>query len=161
MNTLVRITCSVSVVAIAALGTPTAQERRLITENDILKFNWIADPQISPDGRQIAFVRVVVNESKDDYETSLWLVAASGSDGPRRLTSGIRDQSPRWSPDGHQLAFVRAIDRDGRPQPGQIYLLSLDGGEARAITDLARGAGRPVWSPDGQAGRVLERHTSG
>jgi dipeptidyl aminopeptidase/acylaminoacyl peptidase len=91
-----------------------------------------------------------VNESKDEYETSLWLVAASGSEQPRRLTSGTRDQSPRWSPDGRQLAFVRSIDRDGRSQPGQIYLLSLDGGEARAITDLARGAGGPLWSPDGK-----------
>jgi dipeptidyl aminopeptidase/acylaminoacyl peptidase len=44
---------------------------------------------------------------------------------------------------------VRAIERDGRPQPPQIYLLALDGGEARVITDVARGASAPIWSPDG------------
>ena len=44
---------------------------------------------------------------------------------------------------------MRAIERDGRPQPPQIYLLALDGGEARAITDVARGASAPAWSPDG------------
>lgn len=150
MKTFVRTTCWISVVAITALATPAAQQRRLITENDLLQFNWIADPQISPDARQIAFVRVVVNEAKDEYESSLWMVPAAGNEEPRRLTSGTRDQSPRWSPDGRRLAFVRSVDRDGRTQPAQIHLLSLDGGEARAITDLARGAGGPVWSPDGK-----------
>ena len=95
-------------------------------------------------------MRVVVNEQKDDYETSVWLVPASGAEPPRRLTSGTRDATPRWAPDGRQLAFVRAIERDGRAQPAQIYLLALDGGEARAITDVARGASAPGWSPDGK-----------
>jgi len=88
-------------------------------------------------------VRVVVNEEKDDYESSLWVVPASGAEAPRRLTSGLRDTAPRWAPDGKQLAFVRATERDGRAQPSQIYLLSFDGGEARPITDLARGAAAP------------------
>ena len=126
-----------------------AQTKRPITEDDLLKFVWAADPQISPDGRQVAFVRVVVNEQKDDYETSLWIVPADSATPPRRLTSGARDSAPRWSPDGMQLGFVRAVERDGRPQPAQIYVLSLDGGEARAITSVARGASNPVWSPDG------------
>ena len=128
-----------------------ATSSALITEADLLKFVWIADPQMSPDGRRVAFVRVVVNEQKDDYETSLWLVPANGAEPPRRLTSGTRDSSPRWSPDGTRLAFVRSVERDGRPQPAQIYLLSLDGGEARAITDLARGAGRPAGRPTASA----------
>ena len=142
---------SVAAFTASAQSTPsgTATER-LITESDLLKFVWIADPQVSPDGSQVAFVRVVVNEQKDDYETSIWLVASSGGAAPRALTSGVRDSSPRWSPDGRQIAFVRAIERDGRMQPAQVYLLALDGGEARAITDIARGASAPAWSPDGQ-----------
>ena len=43
-----------------------------------MKFVWIAEGQISPDGKQVAFTRVVINEGKDDYETSLWLVPADG-----------------------------------------------------------------------------------
>jgi dipeptidyl aminopeptidase/acylaminoacyl peptidase len=134
-----------------ALAPPTlAQEKRLITENDLMKFIWIADPQISPDGSQVVFTRVTVNDKQEDYETSLWTVPARGGEEPRRLTSGTRDSSPRWSPDGKHIAFTRAIERDGRPQPAQIYLLTLDGGEARPITDLPRGANTPVWSPDGK-----------
>ncbi len=47
------------------------------------------------------------------------------------------------------LAFVRATEKDGKPQPPQLYLLSMEGGEARALTELPKGAGGPVWSPDG------------
>jgi dipeptidyl aminopeptidase/acylaminoacyl peptidase len=136
-------------LTLAVTGATSAQDKRLITETDIMKFAWIAEGQISPDGRQVAFTRVTINEGKDDYESALWLVAADGSSAPRPLTSGVRDSSPRWSPDGKTIAFVRSIEKDGRPQPPQIYALLLDGGEARPLTDLARGAGAPAWSPDG------------
>ena len=65
------------------------------------------------------------------------------------MTSGIRDTTPRWSPDGRRIAFVRSTEKDGKAQPAQIYLLQMDGGEARAITEIGTGAGNPVWSPDG------------
>ncbi len=133
----------------AAGAAPTSTGTRTITESDLYKFVWIADPQISPDGAQIVFTRVVVNEKQEDYETSLWVVAASGAEEPRRLTSGTRDTTPRWSPDGRRIAFVRATEREGRTQPAQVFVLALDGGEARPLTDLPRGAGGPVWSPDG------------
>jgi dipeptidyl aminopeptidase/acylaminoacyl peptidase len=136
-------------VALALSGSIAAQGRRPITETDLLKFTWIADPQISPDGSGVAFTRVVVNEKTDDYETSLWLVPANGSSEPRQLTSGTHDSTPRWSPDGRRLAFVRAAEREGKTEPSQIYLLPLNGGEARAITDLPKGASAPAWSPDG------------
>ena len=138
------------IVTLAAAASTSGQERRLITETDILKFVWIAEGQISPDGKSVAFTRVTINEGKDDYESALWIVPADGSSQPRVLTAGTRDTSPRWSPDGKTIAFVRAPEKDGKPQPAQIHLLSLDGGEARPITDLARGAGGPVWSPDGK-----------
>jgi dipeptidyl aminopeptidase/acylaminoacyl peptidase len=136
-------------LAVAAVSPTPAQDKRLITETDIMKFVWIAEGQISPDGRQVAFTRVTINESKDDYESSLWIVPASGGSEPRSLTSGTRDSSPRWSPDGKTIAFVRSAEKDGKSQPPQIFSLQLDGGEARPITDVARGAGAPVWSPDG------------
>ena len=138
-------------------ATPHAAGRRFITETDLFKFTWIADPQISPDGSTVAFVRVTVNEKENRYESSLYAVptAASQSSGvsndtPRRLTSNIRDTSPRWAPDGKRIAFVRAIEKDGKVQPAQIYLLAMDGGEARPLSELANGAGSPVWSPDGK-----------
>ena len=140
----------VAVLAIASSSAGAAQ-KRAITEHDLMKFVWVADPQISPDGSQVAFVRVDVNEKSDTYETSIWIVTTTGSDAPRRLTGSTRDSAPRWSPDGRHLAFVRAIEKDGKVEPAQIYILAMAGGEARVVTDIPRGAGNPLWSPDGKS----------
>ncbi|PYQ56775.1 MAG: S9 family peptidase, partial [Acidobacteria bacterium] len=122
--------------------------KRPITETDLFKFVWTADPRISPDGRQVVYVRVTVNEKKDGYDTALWTVPTDGSEPPRPFTSGPGDSAPRWSPDGTRLAFVRTSKKDGKDQPSQLYLLSTKGGEAVALTDLPQGAGDPQWSPD-------------
>ncbi len=137
-------------VAALLLAAPQASRaaKRPITETDLFKFVWTADPRISPDGRQVVYVRVTVNEKKDGYDTALWIVPTDGSEPPRPFTSGPADNSPRWSPDGTRLAFVRSVKKDGHGQPPQIYLLSTRGGEAAALTDLPEGAGEPLWSPD-------------
>jgi dipeptidyl aminopeptidase/acylaminoacyl peptidase len=137
-------------VVVLAVVPTRGQVKRFITEKDLFKFTWIADPQISPDGSTVAFVRVTVNEKENRYETSLFTVPSSGAEAPRRLTSGIRDTTPRWSPDGKRIAFVRAVEKDGKTQPTQVHLLDMAGGEARAITDIASGASNTVWSPDGK-----------
>ncbi|MGH9838484.1 MAG: prolyl oligopeptidase family serine peptidase [Blastocatellia bacterium] len=142
-----------AVLLISLSSLSLAQEKRMITEMDLFKFNWIADPQISPDGSRVAFVKVWVNQKADRYDTALWIVPASGGPGgerPRQLTAGPRDSSPRWSPDGKQLAFIRSAEKEGKPQPPQIYLLAFDGGEAQPLTDAPRGAGSIEWSPDGK-----------
>src|ERR687887_595181 len=157
---------SLAIVAstLVLAAAPRAAGTRFIAETDLLRFTWIADPQISPDGSMVAFVRVTVNEKDNRYETSLFVVdtidtappGASMSPGRgervegRRLTANTRDTAPRWSPDGKSLAFVRAVEKDGKQEPGQLYLLSMDGGEARPLTDLPHGVGAPVWSPDGR-----------
>ena len=135
----------------AAPPANRAPDRRPITEIDLFKFMWAADPQISPNGSQVLFVRVTVNEDKDRYETQIFAVPADGSAPPRPLTSGRNDRSPRWSPNGREIAFVRTPEPiDGKSKPAQIYLISMDGGEARALTDAPKGASSPVWSPDGR-----------
>src|SRR3954452_9755239 len=106
-------------VAIAVLSVPThGQTRRFITERDLLKFTWIADPQIAPDGTSVAYVRVTANEKDDKYETSLFLMPSNGGEGGR-LTSGPRDTGPPGYPDGKRIAFVRARERAGKAPPGQ------------------------------------------
>src|SRR6266576_3792010 len=128
-----------------------SQGRRLITDTDLFKFVWAADPQIAPSGSQVAFVRVTVNEDKDRYETQIFVVPADGTAPPRPLTSGRNDRSPRWAPNGREVAFVRTPDPvDGKSKPSQIYLISMEGGEARPLTDAPKGASSPVWSPDGR-----------
>jgi dipeptidyl aminopeptidase/acylaminoacyl peptidase len=147
---LPRIGFALPLVGALLVVTPTAgQDKRLITEFDLFRFTWIADPQMSPDGTQVAFVRVEVNAKREGYDTTLWLVPTSGQTEPRRLTNGPRDLSPRWSPDGRRLAFLRALEEAGRSQPAQIFLLSMTGGEPRQVTKLPRGATIPIWSPDG------------
>ena len=129
---------------------PVETAKRPITEKDLFNFTWIADPQLSPDGSRVAFTRVVVDEKHTGYETSIWTVAYNGNEPPVRMTNGKHDSSPRWAPDGRHIAFVRGGERDeaGKPRPPQIAILPLGGGEAWTITDLPKGAGNPVWSPD-------------
>jgi dipeptidyl aminopeptidase/acylaminoacyl peptidase len=146
MTTRARAASAALLLVALSAGQPRAAAKRPITETDLYKFTWIADPQISPDAQTVAFVQVTVNEKDNRYESSLYTVPASGRTAPQRITSGTRDTAPRWSPDGSWLAFVRPNDKD----TPQVYLLPMHGGEARALTDLPKGAAGPVWSPDGR-----------
>ncbi len=146
-----------AVVAIGISGSSFAAPLRPITETDLLKFQWVSDPQISPDGSRVAYVLVTVNEKEDRYDTSLWSVETSGSAVPRRLTSGPRDSSPRWAPNGQTLAFLRAAGEKEKPQ---IYLLPMKGGDARKLTDLPKGASPAVWSPFGETIAFTSRTTA-
>jgi len=132
-------------------------QKRSITEKDLFQFNWIGDPQLSPDGSRVAFVKVSVNDKKDGYDTSIWSVSTRGDEEPRRIASGSHDSSPRWSPDGKWLAFIRsseapapAASTPGRTSGPQLYMLPTTGGESWKVTDMPRGVGSPVWSPDGK-----------
>src|ERR1700726_4136771 len=133
-----------------AAGNSFAQKRN-ITEKDLWDFVWIGDPQISPDGSRVAFVRVTVNEKKEGYNTSIWSVPTAGGEEPHQLTKGDHDSTPRWSPDGKYLLFLRATEKDGKPELPQLSILPLAGGDSFSFTDLPKGAGNPVWSPDGKA----------
>ena len=133
----------------AGAGSALA-EKRNITEKDLFDFVWIGDPQVSPDGSRVAFVRVTVNEKKDGYNTSIWTVPLAGGEEPHQLTKGNHDSTPRWSPDGKFLLFLRASEKDGKPEPPQLALLPTAGGDSFVFTDLPKGAGSPNWAPDGK-----------
>src|SRR5438552_1321370 len=133
--------------AALTMGTAAA-EKRNITEKDLFDFVWIGDPQVSPDGNRVAFVRVTVNDKKEGYDTSIWSVAVAGGEEPHRLTTGNHDTAPRWSPDGKYLAFLRSTEKDGKPEPPQLFMLPLTGGDAFGFTTLPKGATAAVWSPD-------------
>ena len=123
-----------------------ATQQRAISDTDLFAFRWVAGPQISPDGKQVAYVLVTVNAKHDGYETSIWSVATDGASPPRRLTAGPHDGAPRWSPDSRTLALLRPVGDDG----AQLFLLPMAGGEAVQLSDIAKGASPAVWSPDGK-----------
>jgi dipeptidyl aminopeptidase/acylaminoacyl peptidase len=144
---LIRV--SALLIIVVSFAAPALAQKRNITEKDLFNFVWIGDPQVSPDGSRVAFVRVTVNEKKDGYNTAIWTVATATGD-TRQLTNGPRDTTPRWSPDGNYLLFVRAPEKDGRTEPPQLFMLAMAGGEPFQFTALPRGAGGPQWSPDGK-----------
>ena len=144
-----RLRISLLLIIVVSVAAPAFAQKRNITEKDLFNFVWIGDPQVSPDGSRVAFVRVTVNDKKDGYNTAIWTVQTASGE-TRQLTNGPRDSTPRWSPDGKYLLFVRAPEVSGRTEPPQLFMLAMAGGEPFQFTSLPRGAGGPQWSPDGK-----------
>jgi dipeptidyl aminopeptidase/acylaminoacyl peptidase len=118
--------------------------KRAVTFDDLIKMHRIADPKISPDGQWVAFVVSTPDMEANRGVSNVWAVRLAGGDAIQ-LTSGGHDSSPVWSPDGKTLAFISS--RDGN---AQIYLLPMDGGEAREITHTSTGVDIVKFSPDGK-----------
>src|SRR5688572_3974646 len=105
----------------------------------------VSDPRVSPDGDRVAFVVTAVDKEANEYRSSIWIGPTDGSSQARQFTSGAkRDASPRWSPNGKWLAFTSARDTDSM----QLYVMPLDGGEARRLTDLKAGVDEVAWALD-------------
>jgi dipeptidyl aminopeptidase/acylaminoacyl peptidase len=122
---------------------------RCVKPDDLYRLAWADDPRVSPDGRTVAFVTIGLDEEKNDYTASIWLVPVDGSEAPRRLTAGPKqDLAPRWSPDGSRLAFVS--NRDDKVKAKQLYVIPVAGGEPLQLTELDEDVSEVAWSPDGQ-----------
>lgn len=140
----------VAVVLFAGLATNVhatdVAAKRPMTIEDMFKFKRVADPQISPDGKQVAYQITSVDLEANKTSTALWLAAMDGKTPPRQITnSGKRDAHPRWSPDGTKLLFEST-----RGGSQQLYVLDLTaGGEAKPITHISTDASSGIWSPDG------------
>jgi dipeptidyl aminopeptidase/acylaminoacyl peptidase len=113
---------------------------------DVYELTGVADPRLSPDGRSVAYVVWRIDRDANAVRSSIWVVPLDGPGEPRRLTAGdARHAEPRWSPDGRRIAFVS--DRGGGP--AQLHVVSADGGEPLALSDLPESVSQVMWSPDG------------
>ena len=113
---------------------------------DYHDFTFLSDPQLSPDGEHVAFVRRVVDEKQRNRDAAVWMVPADGSTSARLFTGGEDDRHPRFSPDGRTIAFLRSVNGDT-----QVHRIPTDGGEARAISSFEQGSISDFsWLPDGR-----------
>jgi dipeptidyl aminopeptidase/acylaminoacyl peptidase len=126
-----------------------AQAGRAMTIQDLLLAVRVTDPQLSPDGRTVAFVRTTTDLTAGRRNGDIWVTPTSGADGlslSKALVAGEKaENTPRWSPDGKSIAFIST--RDGDPQ---VYLADAPNAtNIRKITNVSGGVQPPlVFSPD-------------
>jgi dipeptidyl aminopeptidase/acylaminoacyl peptidase len=127
---------------------PLFAQRRAITFEDYIALKSVSDPQLSPDGKWVAYTVSTPSLQDNRSVSRIWVAeVATGRGGgrSRQLTGGPgSDRQPRWSPDGKTLAFIST--REGG---AQLWLLPIGGGDARKLSSLPEGASDPVWLPDG------------
>lgn len=123
--------------------------KRPITAEDLCKFKFVGDPQLSPNKDKVAYVLTHVDKEKDGYYSFIYITDLNGEG--RQFTSHyskdslVKDTAPKWSPDGTTLAF-----RSNRTGKNQVWLLHIDGGEAIQLTDVKQGIGDFTWSQNGK-----------
>ena len=122
-----------------------AQSKRPMTPEDLYKIKEVSDPQVSPDGKWIAYTISVPDLEENSFNSDIWLIPATGGE-PMQLTkSPESDYSPRWSPGGEKIAFISK-----RNDAANLYIIRIDGGEAKEITSSEKDLYSPLWSKDGK-----------
>jgi dipeptidyl aminopeptidase/acylaminoacyl peptidase len=143
--TSLALLCAATALSAPALAKPATGPNSMFTGNDLFNLEVATDPQISPDGRTIAYVRRSNDIMTDKARPTIWLVdVATGQQRPLLAGAGSYS-SPRWSPDGTRLAYVAS--EGGSPQ---LYVRWISSGESARITGLPDGPDSLDWSPDGR-----------
>ncbi len=127
---------------IAVATTAWANGRDRLTLDLYLDWEYVASPEISPDGNQIVYTRRWTDKVNDKFESDVWIMNADGS----RNRFLVKGSSPQWSPDGKRIAYVAP----GQPRGAQIFVKWMDTGEETQLTRLDRAPSNVEWSPDGK-----------
>lgn len=113
---------------------------------DIFDLEWVEDPQVSPDGERVVYVRRGMDVMEDRRTAALWLTDPDGDRHVKLTTRSADESSPRWSPDGSKIAFTSSDDTHGT----EIYIHWPDEHRTTRITQLANAPSGLSWSPDGE-----------
>ena len=113
---------------------------------DVFELEIAADPQISPDGSQIVYVRNANDIMSDSTRANIWSVDADGSNHRPLLSGADSYASPRWAPDGSRLAYVSSVDGRGP----ELYVRWMDTGQTALLSNLENSPRGLSWSPDGK-----------
>jgi dipeptidyl aminopeptidase/acylaminoacyl peptidase len=137
---------SMLATALAASQLLGAQATVTPTVDQILSLKRVASPEISPDGRLVAYTLRDTNWDDNAYETEIWIADVESGKTYALTNAKKSSQSPAWSPDGSRLAFV-----SDRTDKRQIYAIDPRGGEAEPLTTFEDSVGSIAfaWSPDG------------
>ncbi|MFM9935536.1 MAG: TolB family protein, partial [Novosphingobium sp.] len=146
MIALLMLGAAVSAVVPVSVVAASSGPERAFVGSDLFRLEGATDPQVSPDGSQIAYVRLANDVMTDRAVPSIWLVDVS-TGGQRPLVGGAGAQvSPRWSPDGKRLAYIASGDGGSA-----LHVLWLDGKADARLTNLPDSPGAISWSPDGHS----------
>jgi len=122
-----------------------APAKRPLKAEDIFRMLQVRDPQVSPDGKFVAYTVTSIDRDADKRVNAVWMVNWEGTEDVQ-LTFGEKSAStPRWSPDGKYLAFLSARAPDDKTQ---VWVLDRRGGEARQLTNVKGEIDSYDWSPD-------------
>jgi len=124
---------------------------RGVKPEDLGRFVFVSDPQVSPDGSRVAYVHTRVDMRGDDYIKHIWMYDVEGGRHTQFTYGPGKDSNPRWSPKGDRLLFLSSGRRPDAKN--QLYVIPADGGEARLVAEVETGVQGPRWSPDGR--RIL------
>jgi dipeptidyl aminopeptidase/acylaminoacyl peptidase len=128
-------------VLLIALCSLAAAQNRTYTIEELLKVRRVGDPQVSPDGKHVAFTIGDVNFDGNRIVNQIYVISIEGG-APKQLTTGDRSSAaPRWSPDGKKIAYTTG---------GQVWVMDSDGDNKDQVTKISTSAAAPVWSPDGK-----------